>query len=64
MNTEQVMKDQFVEFVLARVKRMRTSVVVKNPNVVLWLITAEERRAHPLLFAKHRVIEFLQRFHT
>lgn len=56
------MKDQFIENVYRRIKRISPKVLIKNPNAALWLITAEERRFHPVLYAKHCVIVFLQRF--
>lgn len=54
--------DPFSERVRQRLVRLDEDVLIKDPHAALWLITAEERRSHPLLFARYRVLQFLQRF--
>jgi hypothetical protein len=54
--------DPFGELVRQRLMRLDETVIEKDPHAALWLITAEVRRHHPLLFARHRVLNFLERF--
>jgi hypothetical protein len=54
--------DPFAELVRQRLIRMDEAVLVKDPNAALWLTAAEVRRHHPVLFARHCVLNFLERF--
>jgi hypothetical protein len=54
--------DPFCELIRKRLDRMDENVLSENPCAALRLITAEVRRHHPVLFARHRVLDFLERF--
>lgn len=54
--------DPFSEIVRKRLVRLDENILVKDPDAALWLITAEVRRHHPVLFARHCWLNFLERF--
>jgi hypothetical protein len=58
------MKDQYIANVQRRLFRMKQKVILANPHLALMLVAAEERREHPLLYVKHKVIETLQRYRS
>lgn len=54
--------DPFAELVRKRLDRLDEDILVHAPHAALELITAETRRHHPVLFARHRLLQFLERF--
>lgn len=54
--------DPFCEIIRQRLDKLPEDLLMQDPNAALQLITFQERQAHPYLYARHRVLEFLERF--